>query len=125
MDFYVKEGNEMALADRKKNIVMPYPLDDTFQNLKKAMLKLGGFKIYEFNENEKTVYLESGISWVSWGEMVTISLTQEQNSSTIVSIISTPKTGIYLGGLIDFGKNRENIERIEQALLDELTNHTE
>jgi len=110
----------MALADRTKDIVIPYTIDGTFEALKKAVFGLKGFKINGFDEKEKTVYLSTGISVISWGEIMTVSLAQAQTGGTVVSILSAPKTGVFLGGLIDLGKNRENIAIIIEALSAEL-----
>ena len=113
----------MALFDRTRKIVVPYSLDITVEALKKAMPTLGGFKIDGFDEDTKTAYLSTGISWVSWGEDITVSLAQAQTGNTVISILSTPKFGFIFGGAIEFGKNRENIEKIGQALSDELDNY--
>ena len=110
----------MDLVDRIKDISVPYSLDSTFEALKKAILRLSGFKAVRFDDNTKTAYLKARASWVSWGENLTVSLKQIKIDKTAVTIISTPKTGILYGGAIDFGKNRENIEIIIQSLLAEL-----
>jgi len=115
----------MAIVDRTQDILVPYSLDNTFEALKKALQKLGEFKVKRFDENTKTVYLNVGVSWLSWGENIIVSLAQAQTGGTSVFILSTPKTGIFLGGAIDFGKNRDNIKKIEQTLSSELNNYTQ
>ena len=56
--------------------------------------------------------VKAGISLTSWGENIPISVAEVSPGRTRVSIISTPKTGLLLGGAFDFGKNRGNIEKI-------------
>jgi len=104
-------------------ILVQYSLDNTFEALKKAIFKLSEFKVDSLDENAKKVYLTSGASWVSWGEKMTISLEQTRVGGTTISILSTPKTGIILGGVIGFFKNRENIKKIVEAVSAELSDY--
>ena len=115
----------MALADRTQDLVVPYSIDNTFEALKKALPPLSEYKLKVdgFDENTKTAYITAGISWLSWGEDITVSLDQAQTGGTAVSILSSPKTGVLFGGAMDFGKNRENIELIIDALSAELDNY--
>ena len=105
-----------------KCIVVPYSLGDTFEALKKAIVKYSEFKVDSFDENTKTVYLKSGISEISWGERITVSLEQTHTGGTTISILSTSKAGVILGGVIGFLKNRGNIKIIMQAISAELSN---
>jgi len=50
---YIDKGEIMALADRTKEIVVPYSLDCTFEALKKTMPKLGALKVNGFDEDLK------------------------------------------------------------------------
>ena len=112
-EYMSKAREKMSLLDRKKHILVPYSSDMTFEALKKAIQKLSGFKIDGFDEDTKTAYLHTSISWISWGEYMTVSLAQTQTGGTDVFILSTPRIRSFmLGGAIDFGKNKENIERI-------------
>ncbi len=110
----------MSIVDRKQNIIVPYSLDDIFEALKRVIPEIKDFKASRFDEDTKTVHLKTRVSWVSYGEKVTISLTHSQNGGTDIFILSTPWTGVLFGGLLDWGKNRDNIRIIIRALLIEL-----
>lgn len=112
----------MSIVDHNQDFVVPYTLDDAWNALKKALPKLPSFKIDNFDEITKTAHIKAGVSLFSWGENMSISLFNALGGSN-VSILSTPKTGVMLGGAMDFGKNRRNIDAITRAFSAELQNY--
>lgn len=109
----------MVLQDK----IVPYSSDNTFKALKKAILKLGEFKVDRFDDNTKTIYLEAEMTWCSWGEKIIISLEQRQTDSTTISVLSKSKTGVILGGVLGLLKNKKNIKIVMGALADELKDY--
>lgn len=107
----------MGIVDHEFSFDVSYSLEDTYSALKDAaqQLALGSYKIDKFDDNLKIAYLKAGVSLFSWGENINVSVKKSATGAT-VSIISVPKTGVMLGGAMDMGKNRKNINEISQAL---------
>ncbi|MCL2860393.1 MAG: hypothetical protein FWF46_07590 [Oscillospiraceae bacterium] len=112
----------MSLVDHNQDVSVPYSIDDTFDALKKALANIKQFKVDRVDDIMKIIYAKAGVSVFSWGEKITIQL-QENDKGTAVSVLSTPKTGVMLGGMMDMGKNRKNIDTLLNALSDELKNY--
>lgn len=64
-------------------------------------------------EVENGVLLTTGVSWKSWGEEIKILLKDYKETVFEYQILSSPKLKITL---IDYGKNLENINRIESIM---------
>ncbi len=108
----------MGLVDHSQSFEVPYTLENTFCALQAAINNLDGMKLDKVEESIHTLYVKSGISVFSWGENITISLAENINGYTKITVLSTPKTGVMFGGALDMGKNRRNIERISKELSD-------
>jgi predicted RNA-binding Zn-ribbon protein involved in translation (DUF1610 family) len=104
-----------------------------FSALLRAIENLEGMSIHSSDPLSGRVIAKAGMSLMSWGENIPITLTEPAPNRTLVRISSAPKTGISSGGFIDgdgffasgdmtFGKNRKNVDRIFAALSSELSN---
>jgi len=62
---------------------------------------------------ENGILLKSGMTWKSWGEEIKIILKSENETDFEYQISSSPKLKTTL---VDYGKNLENINRIESAI---------
>jgi len=102
----------MSLVDHTQEVVVDFVWEKVFSAIEKAIPNIKGMKIDSVNKVIKTLSVKAGISLFSWGENLTVTLTPLEGDKTKVSIISTPKTGIMLGGAMDMGKNRKNINTI-------------
>ncbi len=71
---------------------------------------IGKMKIKEI---ENGIFLTTGITWKSWGEEIKIILKSEKDNNFQYLISSNPKLKITL---IDYGKNLENINLIENVI---------
>ena len=71
---------------------------------------IGKMKMVEI---ENGVLLKSGMSWKSWGEEIKIILKTDNVTDFEYQISSSPKLKTTL---IDYGKNLENINRIENII---------
>ena len=110
----------MGLVDHTQSFQVPYSEEDTYAALKSAVSRLQGFQVDKINDMIKTIYLKAGVSLFSWGENITVNVEKAPQGGSVVSILSTPKTGIMFGGAMDMGKNRRNISAISEALSYEL-----
>lgn len=104
----------MALLDHKGGAEFPYHKDDVFEALVQA-IKTKGLKIDKADKLSGHILAKAGVSLMSNGENIPISLTEVSFGRTRVSITSTPKHFTVIGGFMDFGKNRRNIEDILEA----------
>lgn len=110
----------MSIVDHNQSFQVPYSCKDTYTALQEAIAGLSGFRIDRCDDSLMTVYVKAGVSLFSWGENITVSIQEALGGGSVVSILSTPKTGAMLGGAMDMGKNRKNIEAISKALSTEL-----
>lgn len=110
----------MSNIDHTQDVVVQYAVDDTYNALKRAVQNNNDFKVDSFDDIMKTAHLKVGISLLSWGENVTISLTPNNNSGTNISFLSTPKVGSAAYQNFDMGKNRKNINKLMNSLSKEL-----
>lgn len=62
---------------------------------------------------ENGILLKSGISWKSWGEEIKITLTSTHDTEFEYQVSSRPK---MKATLLDYGKNLENVNRIESII---------
>ncbi|MDH7448192.1 hypothetical protein [Aquimarina sp. 2201CG14-23] len=67
----------------------------------------------KMTETENGILLKSGVTWKSWGEEIKIMLKSEKESDFEYIVSSSPKLKTML---IDYGKNLENINRIENVI---------
>jgi len=102
----------MGFLDHKGGAEFPYHKEDVFDALVLAIPKIKGMKVDKADKLSGHILAKAGVSMMSWGENIPISLTEVFPGRTRVSLTSTPKTGVLLGGAFDLGKNRKNIETI-------------
>jgi hypothetical protein len=102
----------MSLVDHTQEVIIDFAWEKVLSAVEKAIPNIKGMKIDSVNKITKTISLKAGISLFSWGENLTVTLTPLEGDKTKVSILSTPKTGVMLGGAMDMGKNRKNISMI-------------
>ena len=105
----------MALLDHEGNAEFPYCKDDVFNALLEAVPQIQGLGVHSSDKLAGRILAKAGVSLMSWGESIPISVVEVAPGRTRVSVLSTPKTGVLFGGAFDLGKNRRNIERILQA----------
>lgn len=72
------------------------------------------FTISKFSENENRIYLETKMSFKSWGEKITITVRPLENEFNEYTITSRPA---LITTLADFGKNFQNVNRIEELII--------
>ena len=112
----------MSIVDHNQDVVVPYSIEDTFSALGKALKTLDKFTIDKMDDILKIAHVRAGVSLFSWGENITVQL-KETDKGTSVSVLSTPKTGVMFGGMMDMGKNRENINLILDSLSNALRDY--
>jgi hypothetical protein len=111
----------VALLDHEGGAEYPYHKDDVFQALVEAIPSIPGLSVASTDALGGRVRAKAGVSLFSWGEDIPISLSEIVPGRTRVSVTSTPKTGMLFGGAFDLGKNRRNIEKILEAVSENLS----
>ena len=107
----------MSLVGHTQDVTVDFGWQKVYEALEKAIATINGMSIDSKNEITKTITLKAGVSMFSWGENLTISLSDIGEGKTKISILSTPKTGVLFGGTIDMGKNRKNINSILDSMV--------
>ena len=111
----------MSIVDHDGSAEFPCPKEHVFEAILQAVSGLPGMKVDSAERLSGRIVVKAGISAMSWGENIPISVTESGPGKTRVAITSTPKTGVLFGGLFDFGKNRGNLEKIFSATAEVLT----
>lgn len=109
----------MGITEHKQSITLEYSLKDCLDAMKIALesnLVNNGFKLERYDENLNTFFLKAGVSAFSWGEKMTVSMKSNADGTTEIEVMSTPKTGVMFGGMLDMGKNRKNINKIFEQI---------
>jgi hypothetical protein len=106
----------MALLGHEGGAEFPHPHDDVFDALLEAIPTIPGMKVQTADKHGGTISVKAGMSIVSWGESITIAVAEVSSAVTRVDVVSRPKTGLFLGGAFDLGKNTRNVERILEAV---------
>lgn len=94
----------------------PYPRDDVFDALLEVVSTLSGMKLQTADKLSGMIAASARVSVASWGENLTMSVVERSPVLTRVDVASRPKTGMFLGGAFDLGKNRRNVERVLEAV---------
>jgi len=101
----------MAFLDRNGEAEFPFNKDNVFEAICKAVPLITGFKVDSADKLTGRINVKANISLWSWGESILVQLSESAQNKTKVQITSGSKLGA-LGGILDMGKNRKNVERI-------------
>ena len=105
-------------ADISNKQFIEYQVNDTYDALIPALEKDRHFSVKASDPASRTIKIKTGVSWKSWGEELLITLSPTADNMTELSITSASKFG-----LVDWGKNQDNLHNILQILFEELKNY--
>ena len=100
----------MGLRTASNNFVYEADYEKVFEAVKKA-LKDCKFSTKEINKKTGEIQASAGISLLSWGENINISISEINKNKTKVSVYSGAKAQ-----LVDWGKSEKNIHLFFSAL---------
>jgi hypothetical protein len=106
----------MALTGHEDGAEFPYPRDAVFDALLEAIPTVSGMKVRTADRLSGAISAKARVSLASWGENVTMSVVAISPILTRVDVASRPKTGLFLGGAFDLGKNVRNVGRVLEAV---------
>ena len=101
--------NQNLGVSLKKNLKSELNKSELIEKLKSDPI-IGKMKMQEI---ENGIILKTGMTWLSWGEEVRIILQTKGECDFDYQISSRPKLKMTL---VDFGKNLENVTRIENVM---------
>lgn len=107
--------------DRTGAVEFPFPPPVVFRAVEAAIPKLKGMKIAESNPVAGHLFVKTGVSAMSWGERVQVSVLEAGAGHSHMQIASGGKT--LLGSATTHGKNRKNVQNIISATSKELEAH--
>src|SRR5574344_1455604 len=106
----------MSIVDHHGEVEYPFSIKTVFKAIIEAAPNIDGLSLDSADEMSGYLTFKAGISLASWGENIPIQLVKMSEVRTKMQILSTPKTGVMFGGAMDFGKNRQNIDKIIKAV---------
>ena len=106
---YDDESNEKLASSRTKQILSSSSKEDLLQKLKSSQY-FAKAKIIEVGGKIRVI---TGATFKSWGEIINIHIS-ESDTNNQFRIVSIPKQQLTI---LDYGKNKKNIEQIEDMLL--------
>lgn len=99
-------------CEQQVNFFINYPVLSVFGYLS-TITKFANFKVDYVDLQNFRIHLSSSASLTSWGEDIVISFYDAMNGGTRIIVNSKPK---LVTTLIDYGKNRKNVESIQQYI---------
>ncbi|TCW00385.1 hypothetical protein [Biostraticola tofi] len=106
----------MSLTSQSTQQKFPYPADKVFAKLLEAVPS-AGMKIKNQDEILRRLTVSVGMSLFSWGENMTIVVTDVDDKSSIISIDSSLKFSPNIAGMHKHQKNFDKIIYSLSALL--------
>lgn len=113
----------MSIVDHHGEVEYPFSQKTVFRAIMEAAPNINGLSLDSADEISGRMTFKAGVSLASWGENIPVQLIKVAPTRTQVKIMSTPKTGVMFGGVMDFGKNQQNIDKIINAVSAVLANY--
>ncbi|MDD2528466.1 MAG: hypothetical protein PHT26_10565 [Lentimicrobiaceae bacterium] len=111
--YFTSKFNLLTNKTRHKQ-EFDFSRDLLFDKMLEVMTK-AGFKISKVNKETGDIYATTGMSWLSWGENIYVTM-EEVNGITTVDFFSATFFQVY-----DWGRNENNYRRFISEFEDSLT----
>ena len=106
----------MSVSGHESCVEYEFNRKTVFDAILESVPKIEKFEMDSADEISGRINLNAGYSRRSYGEVISIQLMEMTPSRTQMKVSSAPKVGCLFGGIVDFGKNRDNIEIIINAV---------
>jgi nitrate reductase NapAB chaperone NapD len=103
-------GAYVAFTTKEGQAEFSHPKAKVFAAVLEAIPTVKGMKVKSSDEASGQILAATGVSFKSWGEKVPIAVSESGPGKSIVSVTSQSKMA-----LVDWGKNKQNLERILAA----------
>ena len=102
-----------AAVNQAEKLLIPHPYEQAFNLVRTSIEDSIQGKLIASNTNTGVITAKTRMSWLSWGEKITISLEKDTDSTTNVWIQSKP---FIRTTIVDYGKNKDNINKLVESL---------
>jgi hypothetical protein len=92
-----------------RSIELALPYDEAFDLCIESLRSIRKCRIQEEDRLRGKIVARTGITWKTWGDVITFELRRIEGNRTLVTVSSRP---VVRTTLVDYGKNLENVERI-------------
>ena len=102
----------MVFWDQEGGAEFPFDKEDVFETLVEVIKNIDEMKVDKVDILNGKIIAKNGITLTYRGEDIPIYVKEVSPGITRVSVTSTSKNGVFMGGTFDLDKNRKNIEKI-------------
>ena len=99
-------------CEQQVSFPIPRPPHEVFAYLS-TLPAIAGFSRTGLNPPAFQIFLSNGASLSSWGEDLSLSIYSDGQGGTVIVAFSKPKLATTL---IDYGKNRKNVETLRHVI---------
>ncbi|MCP4373237.1 MAG: hypothetical protein GY797_34800 [Deltaproteobacteria bacterium] len=92
-----------------RSIQLEYPYRKAFELCTLSLKTIDNCKIQRTDRNKGTIEAKTGITWKTFGDIVSFKIQRLDGDRTQVEVSSKP---VWHTALVDYGKNLENVEKI-------------
>jgi hypothetical protein len=104
---YSRWEAQMGMLDHQQNAELPHPYREVFDAVLAEVDGNQKMSVTSADPDGGRITARAGMSWRSWGEAITVEVRSLVSGASQISVTSRRSWGLF-----DFGKNRENVERI-------------
>ena len=110
----------MSAVDKEGMIEYPFSYQTVFRAAVQSIPLVKGMKMGRADEMNGYILITSNISWASWGENIRVDFVKLGPTRTQMIVKSGASVSTTL---IDYGKNRKNVNKILSAVSTTLANY--
>jgi hypothetical protein len=96
-----------------RNVELRLPYDKVFNLCVESLRLITKCKIQKEDHSQGKIVAKAGMTWKTWGDIISFEVRKIDNDRTQVMVSSRPAVRTTL---VDYGKNLENVERISAFL---------
>ena len=103
----------MGFSDKKQTVVLNADIDRTFKAMVQVATSLDGYKIENSDPNAHAMRMSQGMSALSWGSDVVVTMAPQGEAQTAVTVEVKSKmpTELFVGG-----KHQKTLDALVAAL---------
>lgn len=105
----------MGWMNKQGEADYPFNSDIVFDAVCQAIASIGHMRIDTTDKTTGRIMVRTNVNLLNFGERIPIQVSEIDSATTKVQVTSSPKGGIWLAGPFDFGRNRNNIDKILSA----------
>ena len=103
------KSEEATSVHHVRSVELRLPYDKAFNLCIESLSLLKKYRIIEEDRSQGKIVAKTGMTWKSWGEVITFEVGEIGNDRTQIEVSSRPAVRTTL---VDYGKNLENVKTI-------------